>query len=172
MKVVMNPAFKEYRKAIEARFQALEELRKSETQLIERALEVKNQAHNKALEIQTIELERRLTVLNHAHENAIKEQARVLPRDLFEAHLREYTAWRDSVNGSIAMIGGLKERLSNIDGHFIATASSSANFKDEFDKFKLETATALSVIATRSATWGFVMFVLFSVLTILVAWYK
>lgn len=43
----------------------------------------------KALEKQAVEYERRLDTLNHAHEAAVEAQAATVPREMFDAYIKE-----------------------------------------------------------------------------------
>lgn len=47
-----------------------------------------------ALQLQALEVERRLTSLNHAHAQQVIESARVLPRELHDAFIKEYDTFR------------------------------------------------------------------------------
>ena len=46
----------------------------------------------RALELQAAEYERRLETLNHAHQQAVEAQARTVPREMFDAYVKETEA--------------------------------------------------------------------------------
>ena len=47
-----------------------------------------------ARKIQAVEYERRLTVLNHAHEAAVEAQAKTVPREMWEAFVKEHELFK------------------------------------------------------------------------------
>lgn len=72
----------------------------------------RNAAQDKALTLQAIEYQRRLDALNHANERAIENWNRTLPRELFDAFVREGDKWRDDVNLKLASCGGGQTQIT------------------------------------------------------------
>jgi len=114
-----------------------------------------------ALSLQAKEYERRLTVLNHAHEQAIQAQAMTVPREMFNAFLKDFEAWkyeslkwRDLVNLALRDSSNISTRIS------------------DYESFKLSTSTALQQISTRSVTWTAAIGVFFLVIGIALRFLK
>jgi len=74
----------------------------------------------RALELQAQEYERRLEDLNHAHAQAVEAQARTVPRELFDAYVKETAAREDALVEAQAerfntAIGALNDRIDGLD---------------------------------------------------------
>lgn len=61
-------------------------------------------AYQAALEINTGETQRRLEELNHAHSRERENWSKSLPRELFDAYIREQAAWREHVTKELVRI--------------------------------------------------------------------
>ncbi len=91
-------------------------------------------ANAKALSLQAGEYGRRLDDLNHAHEHAVEQQATFMPRELFEAYVKESSRAREVLASALATetaglstrIGALAQRVSNIEGRIAVYAAGAA----------------------------------------------
>ena len=87
----------------------------------ESQLELRDQA----LQVQAREYERRLEALNHAHEEAQRVLNTYLPRETWEAWLKEEQKRREKIDAEVA---GLRSQVSNMLAE--ARASVAANARN------------------------------------------
>jgi hypothetical protein len=71
-------------------------------------------AEGKALEKQALEYERRLHELNNAHRQATERYALFLPREMFEAAMKEMDTWRRGVDVDRATNSGQRAAYLSI----------------------------------------------------------
>lgn len=72
-------------------------------------LEQYQKATEKALELQAKEYERRLDSLNHAHDQAIQDKTLLLPREIFEAFLKEFQQYKETTSRALILREGEKQ---------------------------------------------------------------
>lgn len=129
---------------------------------MDHALVLQRDLDREKVAIQAAEYERRLTVLNHAHEEAVRERNRVLPREMFDQWVTDFSKWRDAVNKSLSDMTSLAERIAGVD-------SRSAASTREYDSFKLEMARVVAATEAATSARITVMGVVFTVISIVVA---
>jgi hypothetical protein len=97
----MNPSLREY---LEQRLDYERTLVALRFEQLEKRLERETALREDQLRLQAKEYERRLTALNHAHEAAVAESARVLPREIHAAFIKEYDAFKADTTKQLTAI--------------------------------------------------------------------
>ena len=93
-----------------------------------------------ALHKQAIEYERRLDVLNHAHEAAVIAQAATVPREMFDAYVRDHQAAKEASERSFTATleksdADIQRRLGLLEVSAIEIASRTSGRKGLQDFF-------------------------------------
>lgn len=85
----------------EQRFSELRQLMDERTRYEREILSTRENLLKEALKLQATEIERRLSELNHAHATAVENWRTSMPRELFDQWEREYSKWKDNLQGII-----------------------------------------------------------------------
>lgn len=82
--------------------------------------ETRHLEQDRALMLQAAEYQRRLDLLNHANDAAVENWRRTLPRELFDAFVRESDKWRDDANVKLATSSSSQIAVTSIGARVTA----------------------------------------------------
>ncbi len=93
--------------------------------------ERREESIKQALDKQAIEYERRLETLNHAHEAALEAQRSTVPREMFEAYVKDHATAKDVAERNILALLDKQQseydrRIAVLEVSNIETASRNA----------------------------------------------
>lgn len=89
-------------------------------------LEERDRNRDRALALQAAEYERRLQDLNHAHARATEKNAEYLPREIFEASVKENLEWRRGVDNKLSSASGSRTAFLAVLSLVLALGSVGA----------------------------------------------